>query len=221
CPGPRGRARIPPAPRRCGPRSSTPRVRRPPGRSGTPSGTAPGRPRPSAPHRSRPRTAPPPGSASGCVRRARRGGPGRRRARSPAGRRSAREQTGRTPADRRRVAADRYHPDARSSPPHRRRGALPPPGGARAPRRFSRTAPRLETRVRPPLLLTSAGSDSDGAFGIQADLKTFTALGVYGASAVSMICAVNTTGVQGTHYLPGEVVRSQIDAVVQDLLVDA
>ncbi|HJB10404.1 MAG TPA: bifunctional hydroxymethylpyrimidine kinase/phosphomethylpyrimidine kinase [Candidatus Brachybacterium merdavium] len=75
--------------------------------------------------------------------------------------------------------------------------------------------------MRPPLVLTIAGSDSDGASGIQADLKTFTALGVYGASAVSMICAVNTTGVQGTHYLPGEVVRSQIDAVVQDLLVDA
>src|SRR5690625_5315655 len=79
----------------------------------------------------------------------------------------------------------------------------------------------METRMRPPLVLTIAGSDSDGASGIQADLKTFTALGVYGASAVSMICAVNTTGVQGTHYLPGEVVRSQIDAVVQDLLVDA
>lgn len=74
--------------------------------------------------------------------------------------------------------------------------------------------------MRPPLALTIAGSDSDGASGIQADLKTFTALGVYGASAVSMICAVNTDGVQGTHYLPGEAVRSQVDAVVQDLLVD-
>lgn len=75
--------------------------------------------------------------------------------------------------------------------------------------------------MRPPLVLTIAGSDSDGASGIQADLKTFTALGVYGASAISMVSAVNTHGQQGNHYLPGDVVRSQIDAVVEDLLIDA
>ena len=75
--------------------------------------------------------------------------------------------------------------------------------------------------MRPPLVLTIAGSDSDGASGIQADLKTFTALGVYGASAISMVSAVNTQGVRGNHYLPGDVVRSQVDAVVEDLLIDA
>lgn len=75
--------------------------------------------------------------------------------------------------------------------------------------------------MRPPLVLTIAGSDSDGASGLQADLKTFTALGAYGASAASMICAVNTQGLQGIHYLPGDVVRSQIDAVATDLLLDA
>ncbi|WP_193104895.1 bifunctional hydroxymethylpyrimidine kinase/phosphomethylpyrimidine kinase [Brachybacterium sp. FME24] len=75
--------------------------------------------------------------------------------------------------------------------------------------------------MRPPLVLTIAASDSDGASGIQADLKTFTALGVYGASAVSMVCAVNTQGHTGIHYLPGDVVRSQIDAVASDLFLDA
>src|SRR5699024_282649 len=79
----------------------------------------------------------------------------------------------------------------------------------------------METRMRPPLVLTIAGSDSDGASGIQADLKTFTALGVYGASAVSMICAVNTTGLQGPRYRPGGGVGSQIDAVVQHLVGEA
>ena len=75
--------------------------------------------------------------------------------------------------------------------------------------------------MRPPLVLTVSASDSDGAAGIQADLKTFSALGVYGASAVSMVCAVNTQGLRGTHYLPGDVVRSQIDAVAEDLMLDA
>ena len=75
--------------------------------------------------------------------------------------------------------------------------------------------------MRPPLVLTVSASDSDGASGIQADLKTFSALGVYGASAVSMICAVNTLGLRGIHYLPGDAVRSQIDAVADDLLLDA
>ncbi|APX34266.1 bifunctional hydroxymethylpyrimidine kinase/phosphomethylpyrimidine kinase [Brachybacterium sp. P6-10-X1] len=74
--------------------------------------------------------------------------------------------------------------------------------------------------MRPPLVLTIAGSDADGASGIQADLKTFTALGAYGASAVTMVAAVNTRELIGTHYLPGDVVRSQIDAVAADLLLD-
>lgn len=74
--------------------------------------------------------------------------------------------------------------------------------------------------MRPPLVLTIAGSDADGASGIQADLKTFTALGVYGAGAVTMVSAVNTHELAGIHYLPGDVVRSQIDAVAADLLLD-
>lgn len=75
--------------------------------------------------------------------------------------------------------------------------------------------------MRPPLVLTIADSETDGAAGIQADLKTFTALGTYGASAVSMITVVTTTGVQSTHPLPGDVVRRQIDAVAGDLRLDA
>lgn len=75
--------------------------------------------------------------------------------------------------------------------------------------------------MRPPLVLTIADSESDGAAGIQADLKTFTALGAYGASAVTMITSVNTQGLQNLHPLPGAVVRQQIDAVVGDLLIDA
>lgn len=75
--------------------------------------------------------------------------------------------------------------------------------------------------MRPPLVLTIADSETDGAAGIQADLKTFTALGTYGASVVSMITVVTTTGVQSTHPLPGDVVRRQLDAVAGDLRLDA
>ncbi len=75
--------------------------------------------------------------------------------------------------------------------------------------------------MRPPLALTVAASESDGAAGLQADLKTFTALGVYGASAASMITTVTPLGVQGTHPLPPELVRTQIAAVAEDLLLDA
>ncbi|MBB5832264.1 bifunctional hydroxymethylpyrimidine kinase/phosphomethylpyrimidine kinase [Brachybacterium aquaticum] len=75
--------------------------------------------------------------------------------------------------------------------------------------------------MRPPLVLTIAGSESDGAAGVQADLKTFTALGSYGASAVTMVTSVSPRGVRSVHPLPREVVRSQIDAVAEDLLLDA
>lgn len=75
--------------------------------------------------------------------------------------------------------------------------------------------------MRPPLVLSVAGSDADGAAGIQSDLKTFTALGAYGASVITMVNAVNTHGHEGTHYLPGDVVRAQFDAVARDLLIDA
>ena len=74
--------------------------------------------------------------------------------------------------------------------------------------------------MRPPLVLTIAGSEADGAAGVQADLKTFTALGSYGASALTMVVSVNPQGVRGVHPLPPEVVRSQIDAVADELLLD-
>jgi len=69
--------------------------------------------------------------------------------------------------------------------------------------------------------LTIAGSDSGGGAGIQADLKTFAALGVYGMSALTAITAQNTVGVQGVYELPAEFVGQQIDSVVSDIGVDA
>ena len=70
-------------------------------------------------------------------------------------------------------------------------------------------------------VLTIAGSDSGGGAGIQADLKTFASLGVYGMSAITSITAQNTVGVQGIHDLPPEFVALQIDSVVSDIGVDA
>ena len=72
-----------------------------------------------------------------------------------------------------------------------------------------------------PIALTIAGSDSSGGAGIQADLKTFAALGVYGASAITALTAQNTKGVRGIHAVPAEFVTAQIDAVFSDLDVKA
>ena len=72
-----------------------------------------------------------------------------------------------------------------------------------------------------PVALTIAGSDSSGGAGIQADLKTFAALGVYGASAITALTAQNTKGVTGIHLVPAEFLRAQIDAVFGDLEVGA
>ncbi len=65
--------------------------------------------------------------------------------------------------------------------------------------------------------LTIAGSDSGGGAGIQADLKTFHQFGVFGTSAIVAITAQNTRGVFGVHAVPVDLVRGQIDAVVEDL----
>jgi hydroxymethylpyrimidine/phosphomethylpyrimidine kinase len=70
-------------------------------------------------------------------------------------------------------------------------------------------------------VLTIAGSDSGGGAGIQADLKTFAALGVFGMSALTAITAQNTVGVQGVHELPAEFVGQQIDSVMSDIGADA
>ncbi len=72
-----------------------------------------------------------------------------------------------------------------------------------------------------PVALTIAGSDSSGGAGIQADLKTFAALGVYGASVITALTAQNTRGVSGIHVVPADFVTAQMDAVFNDLHVDA
>jgi len=65
--------------------------------------------------------------------------------------------------------------------------------------------------------LTVAGSDSGGGAGIQADLKTFQAFGVFGTTVITAITAQDTTGVRGVHPVPLEMVRAQLDAVAEDL----
>ncbi len=72
-----------------------------------------------------------------------------------------------------------------------------------------------------PIAVTIAGSDSSGGAGIQADLKTFSALGVYGASVIAALTAQNTTGVTAIHEVPPDFVTAQIDAVFSDLAVGA
>ena len=72
-----------------------------------------------------------------------------------------------------------------------------------------------------PIAVTIAGSDSGGGAGIQADLKTFSALGVFGASAITALTAQNTLGVQAIHAVPPEFVSQQIDSVFGDLSVSA
>jgi hydroxymethylpyrimidine/phosphomethylpyrimidine kinase len=72
-----------------------------------------------------------------------------------------------------------------------------------------------------PVSLTIAGSDSSGGAGIQADLKTFAAHRVYGASVITALTAQNTLGVSGVHTAPPAFVRAQLEAVCSDLDVDA
>jgi hydroxymethylpyrimidine/phosphomethylpyrimidine kinase len=72
-----------------------------------------------------------------------------------------------------------------------------------------------------PIAVTIAGSDSGGGAGMQADLKTFSALGVYGASVVTALTAQNTRGVTAIHDVPPQFIAAQIDAVFSDLDVRA
>ena len=69
--------------------------------------------------------------------------------------------------------------------------------------------------------MTIAGSDSGGGAGIQADLKTFAALGVYGTSALTAITAQNNVGVTVVHELPLDVIIAQIEAIISDIGADA
>jgi hydroxymethylpyrimidine/phosphomethylpyrimidine kinase len=72
-----------------------------------------------------------------------------------------------------------------------------------------------------PIALTIAGSDSGGGAGIQADLKTFAALGIYGASVLTALTAQNTKDIFEIYEVPADFIAAQIDAVFSDLKVDA
>jgi hydroxymethylpyrimidine/phosphomethylpyrimidine kinase len=72
-----------------------------------------------------------------------------------------------------------------------------------------------------PRVLSIAGSDSGGGAGIQADLKTFAALGCYGMTAITALTAQNTQGVRAIHGVPAQMLRDQIDAVMEDIGADA
>src|SRR5262249_53994995 len=94
-------------------------------------------------------------------------------------------------------------------------------GGARVARGRRRCDRQTRTCMSAPIALTIAGSDSSGGAGIQADLKTFSALGVYGASVIAALTAQNTKGVSGVYAVPADFVAAQLDAVFSDLRVGA
>ncbi len=73
----------------------------------------------------------------------------------------------------------------------------------------------------PPVALTIAGSDPSGGAGIQADLKTFSALGGYGCAVITALTAQNTTGVAGVFPIPAEFVTQQLDTLFADVAIDA
>ena len=79
----------------------------------------------------------------------------------------------------------------------------------------------FEVNQRYPRVLSIAGSDSGGGAGIQADLKTFSALGCFGMTAITALTAQNTCGVRAIHGVPPAMLRDQIDAVIEDIGVDA
>jgi hydroxymethylpyrimidine/phosphomethylpyrimidine kinase len=80
---------------------------------------------------------------------------------------------------------------------------------------------QLKKTTHYPRVLTIAGSDSGGGAGIQADLKTFSALGCYGMTAITALTAQNTVGVQGIHAVPAAFLKAQLQSVIEDIGVDA
>jgi hydroxymethylpyrimidine/phosphomethylpyrimidine kinase len=78
-----------------------------------------------------------------------------------------------------------------------------------------------QTITKKPTAMSIAGSDSGGGAGIQADLKTFAALGVYGTSALTAVTAQNTLGVTAIHEVPTDVIAAQMDAILSDIGADA
>jgi hydroxymethylpyrimidine/phosphomethylpyrimidine kinase len=95
-----------------------------------------------------------------------------------------------------------------------------PPEGAPASAREDGSS-RREPDAAAPRALTIAGSDSGGGAGIQADLKTFAALGVWGTTAITSVTVQNTQGVTGVSDVPPETVAAQIRAVADDIGLDA
>ncbi len=79
----------------------------------------------------------------------------------------------------------------------------------------------IAKKYKYPIVLTIAGSDSGGGAGIQADLKTFSALGCFGTSAITAVTVQNTLGVSGIHSIPQEIVKEQIIAVLDDIKPEA
>src|SRR5207244_3884177 len=94
-------------------------------------------------------------------------------------------------------------------------------GGVFATSSKDNTKPPIGPAGLAHIAVTVAGSDSGGGAGIQADLKTFSALGVYGASVVTALTAQNTRGVSAIHDVPAQFVAAQMDAVFSDLDVGA
>jgi hydroxymethylpyrimidine/phosphomethylpyrimidine kinase len=90
-----------------------------------------------------------------------------------------------------------------------------------APKRVARGGAEAPRGRATPIALTVAGSDSGGGAGIQADLKTFSALGTYGASVVTAVTAQNTHGVSAVHAIPADIIAAQLEAVFADLHVGA
>jgi hydroxymethylpyrimidine/phosphomethylpyrimidine kinase len=80
---------------------------------------------------------------------------------------------------------------------------------------------KMERIHQYPRVLSIAGSDSGGGAGIQADLKTFAALGCFGMTAITALTAQNTCGVRAIHAVPSDMLRAQIDAVLEDIGADA